>query len=51
VRNGEPWPVGGDTAWCERLMLATFGTPVYEDATLIAFRLRPATGATLDAAR
>ena len=51
VRNGEPWPVGGDTAWCERLMLATFGTPVYEDAALIAFRLPPMAGAAPDAAR
>jgi hypothetical protein len=40
-RDGKPLPIGGDTAWCERLMFATFGTPVYEDAALIAFRIAP----------
>lgn len=40
-RDGKPLPIGGDTAWCERLMFATFGTPVYEDAALIAFRIPP----------
>jgi hypothetical protein len=43
--NGEPRPVGGDTAWCERAMFATLGTPIYEDATLIAFRVAPANAA------
>jgi hypothetical protein len=38
-RNGEPQPIGGDTAWCERLMFETFGRPEYEDDTLIAFRI------------
>lgn len=49
-RDGQFVPIGGDTAFCERVMLATFGTPVYEDANLIAFRLAaPVAGA--DAAR
>lgn len=41
-RDGKPLPIGGDTAWCERLLFAAFGTPVYEDAALIAFRIPPA---------
>lgn len=49
-RDGQFVPVGGDTAFCERVMLATFGKPVYEDANLIAFRIAaPVAGA--DAAR
>jgi Dolichyl-phosphate-mannose-protein mannosyltransferase len=39
MRNGEPLPIGGDTAWCERTLFATFGTPAYEDDVLIAFRI------------
>ncbi len=49
-RDGQFVPLGGDTAFCERVMLATFGTPVYEDGNLIAFRIAaPVAGA--DAAR
>lgn len=43
MRNGEPLPIGGDTAWCERVLFATFGTPAYEDDVLIAFRIPPET--------
>lgn len=39
--DGRLVPIGGDTAFCERVMLATFGPPVFEDAHLIAFRVAP----------
>ncbi len=49
-RDGQLVPIGGDTAFCERELFSTFGTPAYEDAHLIAFRVAPpAAGA--DAAR
>jgi hypothetical protein len=41
IRNGEPLAIGGDTAWCERMLFTTFGTPAYEDDVLIAFRVPP----------
>ena len=43
--RGRPEPIGRDTAHCEATLRERFGTPAYEDDTLIAFRL-PATGGT-----
>jgi hypothetical protein len=40
-RDGQFVPIGGDTAFCERELLSTFGNPAYEDAHLIAFRVAP----------
>jgi hypothetical protein len=41
VIDGEPRPIGEDTAHCEAALRARFGPPVYEDAVLVAFRRAP----------
>jgi hypothetical protein len=41
VQDGQPQRIGADTASCEPLLRARFGTPVYEDRALVAFRARP----------
>jgi hypothetical protein len=48
--NGQAVPIGGDTAYCEKLLLEKFGPPAFEDATLIAFQVSPPKS-RLDAAR
>ncbi len=40
-RDGEPIPIGGETAYCEDLLRRLFGPPAFEDAALIAFRIAP----------
>lgn len=37
--RGRPENIGADTAHCEHALRERFGTPAYEDADLIAFRL------------
>ncbi len=39
MRNGHPVPVGGDTAWCERVVVQAFGPPVFEDEAIMVFRV------------
>ena len=36
--RGRPEPIGAETAHCEAALRAKFGTPVFEDAALLAFR-------------
>jgi hypothetical protein len=43
--RGRPEPMGRDTAHCEAALRAKFGAPAFEDDALVAFRVRPATGA------
>jgi hypothetical protein len=42
MRNGRAVPIGGDTAWCERIVAQTFGPPVFEDDTIMVFHVATA---------
>ena len=45
MRNGQSVPIGGDTAWCERIVASAFGPPVFEDDAIMVFRVDPADAA------
>ena len=42
VIDNRPEAIGADVAQCEAALRSTFGSPAFEDSTLIAFRLAPA---------
>jgi hypothetical protein len=49
--RGRPENIGADTAHCEAALRARFGTPVFEDPQLVAFRVARADRAIPDAER